>query len=198
MLTLLISTRNAHKIEEIRAILRQQFVLLTLNDFPGAPEVFEDAGSFAGNASKKSVTLANWVAHSLGAPASLPARGSGKNPAGRDAGAPRFVLADDSGLQVEALLTPVPVAHSKSASPVCHANEAELETELFEGTCEGQIGFVPQGLGGFGYDPLFVPDGHVLTFAELGEEVKNKISHRAKALEKLERRLLELLHQNRD
>jgi XTP/dITP diphosphohydrolase len=56
---------------------------------------------------------------------------------------------------------------------------------LFDGACEGEILFEPRGQNGFGYDPLFVPDGFTQTFAELGEDVKNKLSHRAKALEKL-------------
>lgn len=82
-------------------------------------------------------------------------------------------------------LTPVTPASATTASPVCAADELELLTELFEGTCEGRIGFAPGGQGGFGYDPLFLPDGHPQTFAELGEEIKNQISHRARALAKL-------------
>jgi len=58
-------------------------------------------------------------------------------------------------------------------------------SQLFTGVCEGRISFTPGGLGGFGYDPLFVPIGYEQSFAELGETVKNSISHRAKALEKL-------------
>jgi XTP/dITP diphosphohydrolase len=59
--------------------------------------------------------------------------------------------------------------------------------KLFDGVCEGRIILEPCGQSGFGYDPLFVPDGFEQTFAELGESVKNKLSHRAKALEKLKR-----------
>jgi XTP/dITP diphosphohydrolase len=73
----------------------------------------------------------------------------------------------------------------QGASPVCRATEAELLTELFEGTCEGRIASALRGQGGFGYDPLFVPEGHDLTFGQLGQEVKNRLSHRARALEKL-------------
>jgi XTP/dITP diphosphohydrolase len=57
--------------------------------------------------------------------------------------------------------------------------------QLFNGVCEGRIGFEPRGKNGFGYDPLFVPDGFEKTFAELSDDEKNKSSHRAKALEKL-------------
>lgn len=220
--TILLATRNAHKVGEIRAILGDEFRLLTLNDFPGAPKVIEDANTFAGNASKKAVELARWL--STAPPLSGPP-------------CPDYVLADDSGLEVDALggapgvhsarfaaletgqpgnsldadnnrkllslltavplerrrarfhcvvaLTPVVRDQVQSASPVCYADEFELQTELFDGVCEGRILFEPRGQGGFGYDPLFVPDGCDCTFAELGEATKNQISHRAKALRQL-------------
>ena len=80
MTTLLLATRNAHKVAEIRAILSDKFRYLTLNDFPAAPNVIEDADSFIGNATKKAVDLANWISRVKLAP-------TGKI----------FVLADDSG-----------------------------------------------------------------------------------------------------
>src|SRR5579863_744499 len=83
MTTLLIATRNAHKVGEIQAILGAKFHCLTLNDFPGAPKVVEDAETFAGNAAKKALELAKWI--------------QGKHPPHN------FVLADDSGLEVDAL-----------------------------------------------------------------------------------------------
>ncbi|MGH8024068.1 MAG: non-canonical purine NTP pyrophosphatase [Limisphaerales bacterium] len=219
MTALLIATRNAHKVSEIRAILGERFRFLTLDDFPNAPKVIEDAGTFAGNAAKKAVELAKWL--------SL----CGVRPA------PDFVLADDSGLEVDALrgapgvfsarfaamnssdnssdadnnskllrllagtplekraarfrcviaLTPAPREKTESASPVCYADELELETQLFDGVCEGRIVFEPRGVNGFGYDPLFVPNGFDKTFAELSDELKNQLSHRARALEKLKR-----------
>ena len=86
-------------------------------------------------------------------------------------------------------VTPVLNSEGSSASPVCYADELELQTELFDGACEGRIGLAPRGEGGFGYDPLFIPEGYEATFAELGEDVKNHMSHRAKALEKLRKRL---------
>src|SRR5580693_4406854 len=90
MTTLLIATRNRHKIEEIRAILGGQFQFLTLNDFPAAPKVVEDAGTFAGNATKKAVELARWLAADN---SKLKIKNS----------KPDFILADDSGLEVDAL-----------------------------------------------------------------------------------------------
>lgn len=217
MKTILIATRNAHKVQEIRAILGDQFQFLALNDFPGAPKVVEDADTFAGNAAKKAVELARWL------------DAENYNPM------PDYVLADDSGLEVDALngapgvysarfaamdaqenssdkdnnakllrllkevslekraarfrcmiaLTPVAGKKAENASPVCYAEESESPTQLFDGACEGRIIFELRGKNGFGYDPLFVPDGFQKTYAELGDEIKNKLSHRAKALEKL-------------
>ena len=72
---------------------------------------------------------------------------------------------------------------------MCYADEWEMMTETFDGTCEGRIEFAPRGRGGFGYDPIFIPDGFEQSFAELGEDVKNRLSHRSKALAKLKERL---------
>jgi XTP/dITP diphosphohydrolase len=85
MPSILIATRNLHKVQEIQTILGSQFPCLTLADFPGAPTVAEDAVSFAGNAIKKAVVLAEWLARS------------------NLSNKPEFVLADDSGLEVDAL-----------------------------------------------------------------------------------------------
>lgn len=215
-LKVLIATRNKHKVEEISSILGDRFEFLTLADVPGAPVPVEDAPDFAGNATKKAVVLANWLC----------AQG---NPCGAG-----YVLADDSGLEVDALrgapgvhsarfaaldtgapgnsadadnnakllrllaglplekraarfrcviaVTPVPDVRPISHSPACEANEAELSTSLFTGKCEGRILISPRGAGGFGYDPLFLPEGHECSFAELGDELKNQISHRSEAL----------------
>ena len=222
MTPLFIATRNPHKVGEIRAILGGRFQFLTLNDFPKAPKIVEDADTFAGNAAKKAVELAKWLA--------------AKHPTSNiQHPTSNFVLADDSGLEVDAL-GGAPGVHSarfaaldssKSGNTPDADNNAKLlrllkdiplekrtarfhcvialekvhspqstvhspkpdsrEAELFDGVCEGRIIFEPRGENGFGYDPLFVPDGFEQTFAELGEDVKNKLSHRAKALEKLKK-----------
>lgn len=69
----------------------------------------------------------------------------------------------------------------------------DKEIIIVKGECKGTIGFEPKGRNGFGYDPLFIPDGYTKTFGELDENIKNKISHRAKALEKLREKILQLL-----
>jgi XTP/dITP diphosphohydrolase len=221
-MSLLMATRNAHKAGEIRAILGDRFRLLTLRDFPAAPMVVEDGETFASNATKKAVELAKWLSRPR--PSTFDPR-------------PRFVLADDSGLEVDALqgapgvhsarfaardsaksgntpdadnnakllrllrdvppekrtarfhcviaLAPVLSEKVEVTSPVCYADEFDPPTELFDGVCEGRILFASRGQNGFGYDPLFVPTGFEQTFAELGDGVKNKLSHRAQALQKL-------------
>jgi XTP/dITP diphosphohydrolase len=74
----------------------------------------------------------------------------------------------------------------QSLKPTVHSPQSTVHSpHLFDGSCEGRIGFAPRGKNGFGYDPLFVPVGFEPSFAELGEDLKNKLSHRAKALEKL-------------
>lgn len=214
--TFLIATRNAHKIGEIRSILGEQCRYLTLDDLLDAPKVIEDADTFAGNATKKAVELARWLS-----PSSAITFGS----------SPVHVLADDSGLEVDAL-NGAPGVHSArfAARETGHSgnsadadNNAKLlrlledvplekrtarfrcviavvtaatpsipggEPKLFEGACEGRILFAPRGRGGFGYDPLFVPLGFQQTFAELGKDVKNRLSHRARALQRLKAALV--------
>ncbi len=221
MTTLLIATRNAHKVGEIRAILGDTFRYLTLNDYPSAPNVIEDAATFAGNATKKATELATWLAEKPATCNLQPAT-------------PDLILADDSGLEVD-VLGGAPGVHSArfaaldGRAAACGApaaaatnspdadNNAKLlrllqtvpaakrtarfrcvialvktnlkfeiqDSKLFEGACEGRIDFAPSGGGGFGYDPLFIPDGFPQSFAELGEDVKNRLSHRAQALEKM-------------
>lgn len=234
MTTLVLSTRNAHKIGEIQAILGDGFRYLALDDFTGPPTVVEDADTFEGNAARKSEELARWIAGTEAAASTVQT----SDP--RRSGA-TFVLADDSGLEVDAL-NGAPGVHSArfaaldsraATNSPDHANNAKLlrlladvpeasrtarfrcvialtsilapvvgpagktgpdtrrqETRLFKGACEGRILSAGSGDRGFGYDPLFVPSGFAQTFAELGDTIKNRISHRSQAL----RQLSEALH----
>src|SRR5215468_6401626 len=99
MTTLIIATRNGHKVCEIRAILGNAFLCQSLTDFTGAPEVVEDAGTFAGNATKKAVELAKWIS-------AKPSAMRSQTPTQTT-----FVIADDSGLEVDAL-SGAPGVHS--------------------------------------------------------------------------------------
>jgi XTP/dITP diphosphohydrolase len=181
---LLIATGNRHKFQEISAILKSpHLALVGLRDLGEVPDVVEDGLTFEANAIKKAVTLARF---------------SGL-----------WTLADDSGLEVDALGGEPGVWSARYAGEPSNdaANNAKLlkklenvpgrtarfrcamalsdprgEARTVSGACEGTLLGGLKGQGGFGYDPLFVPAGYALTFAELPAEVKNLISHRARAL----------------
>jgi len=214
MTTLLIATRNAHKVGEIQAILGDRFRFLTLNDFPGAPAVIEDADTFAGNATKKAVELARWL--------------TGKS-INHQPSTINFVLADDSGLEVDALngapgvrsarfaadsgLTDSPDANDntdvwnnivllqkldgipadrRTARYRCVLAAARDGEVLFtsEGAVDGTILEAPHGTGGFGYDPLFYLPELDQTMADLDISVKFALSHRGLAFAELLPRLV--------
>ena len=183
--TVLVSTRNAHKLVEIRQILGPSFELLDLSSIPALGEVEETGTTFEENAALKALAAS---AHFGG-----------------------WVLADDSGLEVDALsgapgvrsarfsgegatdvtnralllekLAGVP-SNQRSARFRCVIALARGGEVLahFSGAVEGAIIQSEKGEGGFGYDPLFVPEGFGETFAELGAETKNSLSHRGRAL----------------
>ena len=181
---ILIASRNAHKIQEIREIFDLPGVeWISTAEFPGLGDVEEDRDTFEGNAAKKATELAKATG--------------------------LWALADDSGLEVAALGNAPGVYSARYAGEPCdHArNNAKLLMELegkgdrtarfrcvaalsdpagryetVSGTCPGRIVETLRGAKGFGYDPLFVPDGHDRTFAEMGNEEKNKLSHRGRAM----------------
>jgi XTP/dITP diphosphohydrolase len=181
---LVIATRNRHKLEEIHAIFNFQGLdVCSAFDFPHIPDVIEDGDTLEANAIKKAVEICN----ATGRPS----------------------LADDSGLEVEALNGEPGVYSARWSGEGCTYadNNAKLLRELagrknrraqfrtvialalpgeepltVEGSVQGTIIEELRGDQGFGYDPLFMPDGYNQTFAELPAEVKNKISHRARAL----------------
>ena len=183
---LVIATRNAHKLEEIRAIFNfQGLEILSAFDFPQIPDVVEDGDTLEANAIKKAVEIAK-------------ATGC-------------WAMADDSGLEVTALGGAPGVYSARYAGEHCSYSDnnekllhelagkpdrsAQFRTvialsspegsvQTLEGSCPGTIIKEPRGENGFGYDPLFVPEGYTKTFAELPAEIKNRISHRAQALSK--------------
>ena len=202
-------------------MLGSSISLKTLKDFKNVPEIIEDANAFEGNATKKAVTLANWISEAgdsfdwiLADDSGLEVDALGGAPgvhsarfAGLDSGAPGNSPDSENNAKLLRLLankprpwaarfrcvlalTPIP--NSPGESSTCLANEAELGTRLFSGACEGQIIPNAQGAHGFGYDPLFVPNGFNETFAQLGDEIKNRISHRAEAMRKLQAALKSL------
>lgn len=187
---LLIATNNAGKVRELRDMLAGvPLDLVSLAEFPAVEEVEETGTTFAENARLKAVGYA------------------------RQTGLP--ALADDSGLEIDALggrpgvlsaryggdetgfgekmrmilaeILEVPEG-ARSARFACSLAVADTSGEiLFEtaGVCPGRIAATPRGTGGFGYDPIFVPDGFELAFGELDDAVKREISHRARAFRQI-------------
>lgn len=177
------ATNNAHKLEEVAAILGENYEVLSLREISCEADIPETADTFAGNALQK----AHYVKEHFG----------------------YDCFADDSGLEVDALDGAPGVYSARYSGGGSEENMTKLlhnltgksergaqfrtvialligeETQLFEGIVRGTIIEERRGEGGFGYDPIFVPEGYELTFAELGSEVKNRISHRAKAVELL-------------
>ena len=177
------ATNNTHKLEEVTAILGDSYEVLSLREIGCDADIPETAETFAGNALQK----AQYV----------------KKHYGYDC------FADDSGLEVDALDGAPGVYSARYSGGGSEANMDKLlfnlvgksnrdaqfrtviallvgeDTQLFEGVVRGVIIEERRGEGGFGYDPIFVPEGYNQTFAELGSEVKNRISHRAKAVELL-------------
>jgi XTP/dITP diphosphohydrolase len=186
---LLLATRNRNKVLEMRHALEGTgWQVVMLSDITGAPEVEEDGATFRDNALKKARSAA---------------RTSGL-----------WTLAEDSGLEVDALggepgvksaryagegandadrirkvldlLVAVPEDRrtARFRCVMCLVTPAGDET-CFEGRCAGRIAHNARGSAGFGYDPIFVPEGYDRTFAELGLGVKSKISHRARAMQQV-------------
>ena len=185
MTEIIFATNNAHKLSEVQALLGDKFHLVTLRDCGITEDSPETADTLEGNASQKSHCLHDRV---------------GKN-----------CFADDTGLEVEAL-GGAPGVRSARYATDGHDFEAnnrlllknlegvanrkarfrtvislilDGEEHLFEGVVEGRITESAAGCGGFGYDPLFIPDGYDCTFAEMSAEEKNAISPRGRAVQKL-------------
>ena len=182
---LVVATNNVHKLEEIAAILGNKMELLSLKDIQCNVDIPETANTLEGNARQKAM----YIYENYG----------------------MDCFADDTGLEVEAL-DGAPGVFSARYAGDGHDSEANMQKllaeldgkenrkaqfrtaiclimhgkeYLFEGIVKGIIIKEKRGNTGFGYDPIFVPEGHSLTFAELGNDIKNTISHRACAVEKL-------------
>ena len=183
---LVFATNNAHKLDEISSILGEKVELLSLKDIHCHVDIPETADTLEGNAMLK----AEYIYKNYGLDC----------------------FADDTGLEVEALNGAPGVYSARYAGGEVHNAEANMQKllqnmqgvqnrkaqfrtaiclildgkkHLFEGIVKGEIIKEKRGSSGFGYDPIFVPEGYTKTFAELGNETKNKISHRALAVEKL-------------
>jgi XTP/dITP diphosphohydrolase len=186
--SLVIATRNRGKLLELRALIRElPLVLLDLSSFPSVQTIPETGATFVENASLKAAGYAIQIGE--------------------------MTLADDSGLEVDALGGAPGVRSARYAgdgasdservdkllselshvrprertarfvSAIAIAGREGVILNISSGVCEGRIAEAPRGANGFGYDPVFIPEGYDQTFAELRPQLKNRISHRGKALE---------------
>jgi XTP/dITP diphosphohydrolase len=188
--TLCIATRNLHKIQEMAPVLAPSWEVKSSLDYPELEEIDETGDSFLANATLKAVATSQAI--------------------------PDYVIADDSGLECDALdgAPGVFSARYGGIPSSTEKNNAKLLQELervnastpqqraaryrcvlvlakegavlgsFDGICEGTIILSPKGAGGFGYDPLFVPQGYARTFGQLTAKTKTNLSHRGQALRK--------------
>lgn len=199
VMTFVIATRNKKKSEEIQRILEGLPVkLLTVLDYPDCPEVEEDAATFAGNAVKKALAIAQYTATpAIADDSGLEVYALGNAPGVYSA---RYAGADsDDSRNLNKLLSEMEHVEKdrRGARFICCIVLAfpEGRVEVFEGYIEGSIGRQPKGCKGFGYDPVFYPEGHDRTFAEMSAEEKNRLSHRGMALKKLREYLVVLFTQ---
>ncbi|WP_273540043.1 non-canonical purine NTP diphosphatase [Prevotella sp.] len=180
------ATNNKHKLEEIKDILGKDFEIVSLAEIGCHEDIPETGLTLEENARQKSTYIVEHYNHDC--------------------------FADDTGLEVDALNGEPGVHSARYAEGTDHDSEANMRKLLskmsnvkdrtarfrtvisliingvehqFEGRVEGRIATEKHGTEGFGYDPIFIPEGYDKSFAELGEEVKNQISHRARAVKKL-------------
>lgn len=179
---LVFATNNAHKLDEVKTIAGRKLEIVSLKNIGYFKEIPETSGTIAGNALQKARTVFGEIGNAC--------------------------FADDTGLEISALhgLPGVDTAHYAGPERDAIANMEKVLQELqpfndrsarfitviafvnssgewiFEGEVKGEIANQMKGEGGFGYDPIFIPEGHSETFAELNPKVKNVISHRARAL----------------
>ncbi|HKG45383.1 MAG TPA: RdgB/HAM1 family non-canonical purine NTP pyrophosphatase [Pyrinomonadaceae bacterium] len=199
MRSLLLGTRNPGKVKEITSILAGSgWSFSSLQEFPNVGEAEENFVTFAENAIAKARFYASAtglcaladdsgleVATLGGAPGVFSARYAGEHASDAD----RRAL-----LLSELAKTTDSDRRARFVSVVAIAKPDGEVINVSEGICEGTITLEPRGSGGFGYDPLFVPDGYNQTFAELPDTVKNRISHRALALNRTRKFLSQLDH----
>ena len=157
---LVFATNNAHKLEEIRAILGDKLEILSLNDINCHADIPETADTLEGNARLKAGYI--YLNYGMG--------GEGH----------------DSEANMRKLLSEMEGKENRRArfrTAICFIESGK--EHLFEGIVQGNIIEARRGTAGFGYDPVFQPEGYTETFAEMGNEEKNKISHRARAVQQL-------------
>ncbi|MES2745373.1 MAG: RdgB/HAM1 family non-canonical purine NTP pyrophosphatase [Bdellovibrionota bacterium] len=184
-----LASQNKHKVQEIAAILGKSWDIRPCDDLQPGINWDETGKTFRENALIKAQAVMEKGAHSVisddsglevyalgGEPGIYSARYAGPN-----------AIDEDNNLKLLKAINHLPDDQLKArfVCVICFLQEGASPL-YFEGSCEGHLIRKTTGLRGFGYDPLFVPGGYHETFAELGDDVKNQISHRAKALEEFQ------------
>lgn len=185
---IIIATRNNDKLREIKTLFKDSGVKLSsLKDYPHIPEIKETGKTFRENALLKASRAAKFVGKlTLADDSGLEVRALNGRPGVHSA---RFAgekaTYKDNNLKLLRLLEGVP-PNKRGARFVCSVAiiKPGRKALVVEGSCRGVIGVKPKGRYGFGYDPLFIPQGYKKSFAELGPRIKNRLSHRAKAFKK--------------
>ena len=189
MLEIVLATRNGDKIREIKKILNDTNArFLSLEDFPGCPEAVEEGETLEANAKKKALVVSQYTKKlSLAEDTGLEVESLGGAPGIHSA---RFageeVTYEDNNRKLLKLMEKLPL-EERRAKFRCVVALARPDGRVVtcNGLCEGIIALEMKGESGFGYDPLFFLPEYGKTFAELGEDIKNRISHRAQALRKI-------------
>jgi len=186
-----LSSRNLDKLREIKDVLAVPWIeIVPLNDFPGAPMPQEGTSSLEENALLKAGAARDFTGlPSIGDDTGLEVDVLGGKPgvfSSRYAG--ETASYDDNVRKLLAVLQSIPM-HERTARFRCVVALAlpSGEEKLFRGRCDGRITFEPRGTNGFGYDPVFIPEGRKSTFAQLSPTLKNRLSHRGRALRSLKR-----------
>jgi XTP/dITP diphosphohydrolase len=188
---IVLATRNKKKVEEIRRITADlPITVLSLDDFPDCPETLEDRDSFEGNAVKKAAEVAICTGKlSLADDSGLEVDALGGAPGVYSARYAPDATSGNDPRNYERLLKDLKniPPQERGAQFVCCLAMAypDGRTKTFFGYSRGRIGTEPRGKKGFGYDPVFLPEGFDRTFAEMTAEEKDALSHRGKAIEKL-------------
>lgn len=187
MKELIFATHNAHKSEEVKSIIANHFKVVNLSDINFYEDIPETGNTFKENALQKAQYLHDKLGCNCFADDSgLSVDALGGEPgvfSARYAGEP-----SDMQRNIEKLLANIKDKENRKAQfTTVIAVILDGNTHFFEGVIHGTIIDTPRGDGGFGYDPIFVPDGYQETFAELSSDEKNKISHRAIAMQKFKK-----------
>ena len=190
MKRIVFATNNQHKLDEIRQILGNDFQILSLADIGCHEEIPEDHDTLQENALQKAQYIVDHYHVSCFADdTGLEVDALGGEPGVHSA---RYAEGTDhdSEANMRKLLLKLENNNNRSARfrtviALLLEENGKWREEIFDGIVEGHIAREKKGSEGFGYDPIFVPDGYDLSFAELGMDVKNSISHRARAVRKL-------------